>query len=150
MTAPKILTSKLIAIICISSLVLAFSACKKDDAQRKIRIIDIPAEYNGHLARLNLTYESNGTVGFLTITNGEVTTKLIDTRGPYMSDPPRPLTENTELYLKFEILDGMINDGTIFCGSVILSVKSNGKINITQETTTISFKTLEKEEPNDR
>ena len=129
-----------------ASLVLAFCACTKDDAQRKIRIIDIPAEYNGHQARLNLNYESSGTVSFLIITNGEVTAKLTDLRGPYHSDPPRPLTENTELYLKFQILDEMGNAGTIFGGSEILSVKSYGKINITQETTTISFKTLEMDE----
>jgi hypothetical protein len=147
MTATKLLTKRLIAIICIVSLVLAFSACKKDDAQLKIRIIDIPVEYNGKMGQTHLRNDNDnyGTIGsgWVTITNGEVIMKISDSR-VYMSDPPLPLTEKGEYYVRFQIWEGMVGDG--YLGGVILSVKSDGKINITKETTTISFRTFEEEE----
>jgi len=125
---------------------MAFTACKKDEPQRKIKIIDIPAEYNGHRAFLHLDNDNYmyGIMGVEVITNGEVTSKITDTRGPYLADPPSPLTENAEYYVKFQILDRMDSD-TLMFGSVILSVKSDDIIGITKEITTISFATLTKE-----
>ena len=142
MRVTKILTSKLIAIICIASLALAFSACKKDEAQLKISIVDIPAEYNGKRGQIHLRNDNHnyGTIGsgWVTITNGKVIMKISDSRGPYVSDPPLPLTEKGEYYVKFQIFDEQDNSGTISFDA-ILSVKSNGKINITKENTAISF-----------
>jgi hypothetical protein len=150
MRTTKILTRKLIAIICIASLVIAFSACKKDDVPLKVKIIDIPAEYNGkrgqtHLRNDNYNYGTIGS-GWVTITNGEVTMKISDSRGPYISDPPMSLTEKGEYYVRFQIFEEMDSSVSISFNA-ILSVKSDGKINITKEITTISFKTLEIEDP---
>jgi len=131
---------------------MAFSACKKGDPQRKLRIIDIPAEYAGHIASLSLindNYHSN-TMSWETITNGEITAKITDHRDDYIACPPRPLKEDAEFYVKFQILECMSNDVTLggtLGSKVILSVKSDEIIQITKEVTTISFKMLTKEEP---
>ena len=141
MTATKILISKLIAITCIASFILAFSACKKDDIQLKIKIIDIPAEYNGMTGGISLRNDNcnEGIIGSGggTITNGKVTIKISDAR--YCSWNLPSFTEKGEYYVRFQISESIFN--------TILSVRSDGKINITKETTTISFRTLEIEEP---
>ena len=140
----------LFVLLCLAGFVMTFSSCKKDDPQRKLRIIDIPAEYNEHNAFLYLINDNYhwNTMSLVTITNGEVTTKITDYRDEYIACPPRPLKEDAEFYVKLQILESMNNiEGTLLGGSVILSVKSDVIIPITKEITTISFKTLTKEEP---
>ena len=136
-------------------LLLGIVGCKKicdcpefkkgDDTQLKIRITDIPAEYEAKLVITNL-----GTVDHLylrahndnqntIVMYGEVTTKLLQA----FDYPDTPFTEKGEYILELLIFE-YIFDGVSGENNYLWTGASSTPINLAKETTTISFNTLKK------
>ena len=127
---------------------ISLVSCEKeddDDLWLKIRITDIPAEYEGKFLNTNL-----GTVDYLyhrahnynqntIVMYGEVTAKLLAT----FDYPDIPFTEKGEYRLEILIFE-YIFDGISGENKYLWTGQSRDNINITKETTTISFNDLTK------
>ena len=119
---------------------ISLISCEKDDApQLKIRITDIPTEYNGMFGTTFLLVEDSVYIArqhaYSTtelITNGAVTTGLINCES-VLENPPH--TKKGEYTVIFGIFQEKF-------GFQLLWSESDGKINLTKETTTISFNNL--------
>jgi hypothetical protein len=110
----------------------AFSliSCEKEDGPLlplQIKIIDIPAEYNGKVGISQLLFYPAYSTTEL-ITNGAVITKLFNTESEIET---QPYTKKGEYTVSFEIREEKY-------GFQFLLAKTN-PIKITQKTTTISF-----------
>ena len=123
-------------------------SCEKDDdddIQLKIKITDIPAEYEGKFVNTNLgtvdslyhlahNYNQNTIVMY-----GEVTTKLRKT----FDYPDTPFTNKGEYRLEVLIFEYIFN-GVSGENKYLWTGQSRDNINITKETFTISFNALKK------
>ena len=137
-----------IALLMAISLIACEKDCKcekDDDPQLKIRITDIPAEYEGKFVNTNLgtvdrlyhrahNYNQNTIVMY-----GEATTKLLNA----FDYPNTPFTEKGEYILEVLIFE-YIFDGISGENKYLWTGQGSDIIKITKETTTISFNALTK------
>ena len=132
----------IIKISLLLAIIILVTGCNNDDVddiQLKIRITDIPAEYEGKIVTTNLgtadnLYQRASSFNQNTIIMyGEVTTKLL-TVSDYLDTP---FTEKGEFRIDLLIYD-LVEKKYIWTG------QSSDIINITKETTTISFNALTK------
>ena len=129
-------------------IIMIATGCEKDcdcdlhDPQLKIRITDIPTEYEGkyvitHLGTIdNLYHRAHNYNQNIIVMYGEVTTKLRET----FDYADTPFTEKGEYRLTIWIFD-YNNSGDY---NFFWTGESRDIIKITKETTTISFNALTK------